>query len=80
MIEPVLVGPRRRIEACASALQVSLEGFGLSKLRTIRSSRRGGRGTGRCSEVSALMKGSQHTDELLGAVVSRDANMRLQGG
>ena len=27
-------------------------------------------------EVSALMKGSQHTDELLGAVVSRDANLR----
>src|ERR1035437_6472627 len=27
-------------------------------------------------EVSALMKGSQHTDELLSAVVSRDANLR----
>jgi phosphate acetyltransferase len=27
-------------------------------------------------EVNALMKGSQHTDELLGAVVSRDANLR----
>jgi phosphate acetyltransferase len=27
-------------------------------------------------EVSALMKGSQHTDELLIAVVSRDANLR----
>jgi phosphate acetyltransferase len=27
-------------------------------------------------EVGALMKGSQHTDELLGAVVSRDANLR----
>jgi phosphate acetyltransferase len=27
-------------------------------------------------EVSALMKGSQHTDELLGAVVSRDAHLR----
>ena len=27
-------------------------------------------------EANALMKGSQHTDELLGAVVSREANLR----
>lgn len=27
VIEPVLVGPRLRIEACASALKVSLEGL-----------------------------------------------------
>ena len=27
IIEPVLVGPRRRIEACASAFQLDLEGL-----------------------------------------------------
>jgi phosphate acetyltransferase len=27
IIEPVLVGPRQRIEACASALKTSLNGF-----------------------------------------------------
>ena len=77
VIEPVLVGPRRRIEACASALQVSLEGFRLVETEDdpIAASRMAVALAG-SGEVSALMKGSQHTDELLGAVVSRDANMR----
>ena len=77
VIEPVLVGPRRRIEACASALQVSLEGFRLVETEDdpIAASRMAV-ALAASGEVSALMKGSQHTDELLGAVVSRDANMR----
>jgi phosphate acetyltransferase len=77
IIEPVLVGPRRRIEACASALQVSLEGFRLVEAEEdpIVASRMAVALAG-AGEVGALMKGSQHTDELLGAVVTRDANMR----
>lgn len=77
IIEPVLVGPRQRIEACASALQVSLEGFRFVEAEDdpILSSRMAVALVD-AGEVSALMKGSQHTDELLGAVVSRDANLR----
>jgi len=77
VIDPVLVGPRRRIEACATALQVSLEGFRLVETEDnpIVSSRTAVALVG-AGEASALMKGSQHTDELLGAVVSRDANLR----
>jgi phosphate acetyltransferase len=77
IIEPVLVGPRRRIEACASALQASLEGFRLVEAEDdpIVASRMAVALAG-AGEVSALMKGSQHSDELLGAVVARDANMR----
>jgi phosphate acetyltransferase len=77
IIEPVLVGPRRRIEACASALQLSLEGFRLVEAEDdpIASSRMAVALAG-AGEVGALMKGSQHSDELLGAVVTRDANMR----
>jgi phosphate acetyltransferase len=77
MIEPVLVGPRRRIEACADTLQVSLEGFRLVEAEDdpIVSSRAAVALVG-ANEVRALMKGSQHTDELLHAVVSRDANLR----
>jgi phosphate acetyltransferase len=77
MIEPVLVGPRRRIEACANALQVSLEGFRFVEAEDdpIVSSRMAVALVG-ANEVRALMKGSQHTDELLHAVVSRDANLR----
>jgi len=77
MIEPVLVGPRRRIEACANALKMSLEGlrFVDTEDDPIVSSRVAVALVG-AGEASALMKGSQHTDELLGSVVSRDANMR----
>jgi phosphate acetyltransferase len=77
IIEPVLVGPRRRIESCATALQVSLEGFRLVEAEDdpIVSSRMAVALVG-AGEASALMKGSQHTDELLGSVVSRDANLR----
>jgi phosphate acetyltransferase len=77
IIEPVLVGPRRRIETCASTLKISLEGFRLVEAEDdpILSSRMAVALVG-AGEVSALMKGSQHTDELLGAVVSRDANLR----
>jgi len=77
IIDPVLVGPRRRIETCASTLKVSLEGFRFVEAEDdpILSSRMAVALVG-AGEVSALMKGSQHTDELLGAVVSRDANLR----
>jgi phosphate acetyltransferase len=77
MIEPILVGPRSKIESCAASLKVSLDGIklvnaeddpvGCSKTAVALA------GSG---EASALMKGSQHTDELLGAVVARDANLR----
>ena len=77
VIEPVLVGPRRRIQQCADALRVSLDGLRLVEAEDdpIVSSRMAVALIG-AGEAGALMKGSQHTDELLGAVVSRDANMR----
>lgn len=77
IIEPVLVGPRRRIEACASTLKVSLGGFRFVEADDdpILASRTAVALVG-AGEVNALMKGSQHTDELLGAVVSREANLR----
>src|SRR6202023_3961047 len=74
IIEPVLVGPRRRIEACASALQASLEGFRFVEAEDdpIVTSRMAV-ALVRAREVNALMKGSQHPDEFLAAVVSRAA-------
>ncbi|THD70390.1 MAG: bifunctional enoyl-CoA hydratase/phosphate acetyltransferase [Bradyrhizobium sp.] len=77
LIDPVFVGPRRRIEACANALQAGLERFRFVEAEDdpIVSSRIAVALAG-AGEVNALMKGSQHTDELLSAVVSRDANLR----
>ena len=77
IIEPILVGPRARIEACADMLKTSLEGIRLIDAEDdpIEASRVAVALAG-SGEAGALMKGSQHTDELLGAVVARDANLR----
>lgn len=77
LIDPILVGPLRRIQACADALKVSL-----SDLRCIDSdddpvaASRMAVSIVSAGDAKALMKGSQHSDELLGAVVARDANLR----
>jgi phosphate acetyltransferase len=77
MIEPILVGPRGRIEACATSIRANLSGLTLidapddptaSSHAAVALVSKG--------EAMALMKGSQHTDELLSAVVSRDADLR----
>jgi phosphate acetyltransferase len=77
IIDPVLVGPRSRIEACANALHAGLEGIRIVEAEDdpVLASRMAV-ALASAGEVGALMKGSQHTDELLGAVVSRDANLR----
>jgi len=77
IIEPILVGPRARIETCAASIGVDLSTVILidapddptssSRLAVDIVSR---------GEAMALMKGSQHTDELLSAVVSREADLR----
>jgi phosphate acetyltransferase len=77
IIDPILVGPRARIEACADILKTNLEGIRLIDAEDdpIEASRVAVALAG-SGEAGALMKGSQHTDELLGAVVARDANLR----
>ncbi|MFT4266399.1 MAG: bifunctional enoyl-CoA hydratase/phosphate acetyltransferase [Xenophilus sp.] len=78
LIEPVLVGPRARIEAAAQAAGASLEGVEIvdaphSHAAAALAARMAGRG-----EVEAVMKGSLHTDELMGAVLAADAGLRTK--
>ncbi|PJK12429.1 enoyl-CoA hydratase [Lysobacteraceae bacterium NML120232] len=73
---PVLVGPRARIESAAAAAGVSLDGIEIidvphSHAAAQKAAEMAGRG-----EVDALMKGSLHTDELLGAIVARENGLR----
>lgn len=77
IIEPVLVGPTNRIQTYADTLKVSLNGIRCVDAEDdpVASSRLAVSLVS-AGEARALMKGSQHTDELLGAVVSRDANLR----
>ena len=77
MARPVLIGPTSLIAAAADAAQVDVRDFELidsgsaapdAALRACALARSGG--------VSALMKGSLHTDELMAAVVNKEAGLR----
>jgi phosphate acetyltransferase len=76
LIVPVLVGSEAKIRSLAETLQLDLESIQivdveesrLAAFRAVELARKG--------EVQMLMKGSLHTDELMGAVVSREGGMR----
>jgi phosphate acetyltransferase len=77
MIDPIFVGPRGRIESCASALETNLDGVRLVDVKDDPvDSSRAAVALVRAGEASALMKGSQHTDEFLSALLARDAGLR----
>ncbi len=76
LVEPILVGPEQRIRDIALA-----SGFDISKLEIVGSQHSADSAVKAVELVSAgraeaLMKGSLHTDELMGAVVSRQAGIR----
>ena len=77
LITPILVGPAARIQAVADA-----EGLDLSNIElidTLDDPRvTAAKAAALCGEGKAivLMKGSLHSDDLLGAAVSRDAGLR----
>ena len=78
LIEPVLVGPRARIEAVAAEAGLDLTGIAIedvphSHAAAARAAEMAGKG-----EVEALMKGSLHTDELVSAVLNPAAGLRTK--
>ena len=76
LIIPVLVGSESKIRGIAETMQVDLgtieivdiDNSRLAAIRAVEMARKG--------EVQMLMKGSLHTDELMGAVVSREGGLR----
>ena len=76
LIVPILVGPKDKIEATAKKFGIDLgaaeivdaEYSHASAARAVELIREG--------KAEALMKGSLHTDELMGAVVRRDTGLR----
>lgn len=78
LIDPVLIGPRQRIlQACAEygikAPQCPLIDTEHSHAAAAKAVQMAARG-----EVAALMKGSLHSDELLGAVVAPDSGLHTE--
>lgn len=78
LILPVLVGPEQRIRAVAQ--QVGLDLGTLPIVDTPHSHASADKAVElvRLGKVEALMKGSLHTDELMGAVVARETGLRTE--
>ena len=76
LITPILVGPRARIVSTAREHRLSLDGVELVDVAHSHAAAAGAVELARGGRVQALMKGSLHTDELLAAVLAREAGLR----
>jgi phosphate acetyltransferase len=78
LIAPILVGPVERIEAAAALAGVAIAGFALVDAPHSHAAAAAAVQLVREGKAEALMKGSLHTDELMGAVVSRESGLRTE--
>jgi phosphate acetyltransferase len=78
LLEPVLIGPRHKIEAAAEEAGVSIEGFDIIETEHSHAAAAKAVEMAVRGDVSVLVKGSLHTDELLGAVVTPDSGLRTE--
>ena len=76
LIEPLLVGPVRTIEEIARKGGLELAGARLVDAPDAAAAARKAVELVREGQAELLMKGSLHTDELLGAVVAREGGLR----
>jgi len=76
LITPVLVGPVEKIHAIARSEGIDLGSYRLVPVPHSSAAAETAVKLARAGEVEALMKGSLHTDELMGAVVSSAAGLR----
>ena len=76
LIEPVLVGPEGKIRAVAKAGGWDLAAYRLVPTEHSHAAAEAAVALAKAGEVQALMKGSLHTDELMGAVVASGTGLR----
>jgi phosphate acetyltransferase len=76
LIMPILVGPRVRIEAVAREHKIDIGPYTIVDAPHSQASAEKAVELVREGKAEALMKGSLHTDELMGAVVRRDTGLR----
>ncbi len=76
-IDPVLIGPSAVIHRLAEEAGLALGEREIVEAADPLAAARRGVALAGVGEVAALMKGSLHTDELLGAVVGRDSPLRM---
>jgi phosphotransacetylase len=76
LIEPILVGPIAKIRETAAAAGVELRNVEIVDVPHSHAAAEKAVELVRAGKAELLMKGSLHTDELLGAVVARDKGLR----
>ncbi|MFO7496656.1 MAG: bifunctional enoyl-CoA hydratase/phosphate acetyltransferase, partial [Desulfobacterales bacterium] len=78
LIVPILVGPEAKIRALAESLKLDISPYRV--VDAIHSHDAAAKAVALCrsGEAEALMKGSLHTDELMGAVVSSATGLRTE--
>jgi len=76
LIEPILVGPVERIRSLAQNAGLNIDGMEIVASEHSHDSAAKAVELVRAGRAEALMKGSLHTDELMGAVVSRETGIR----
>ena len=76
LIAPILVGPPDRVRDVAQQAELDISGFPLKASAHSHDSAAKAVELVREGKAEALMKGSLHTDELMGAVVARDGGIR----
>ncbi|XSG81991.1 MAG: bifunctional enoyl-CoA hydratase/phosphate acetyltransferase [Methyloligella sp. ZOD6] len=76
LIVPILVGPEQKIRAAAEKAGVSLEGLRIESTEHSHAAAALAVELAAKGEADALMKGSLHTNELLGAVVAPTSGLR----
>jgi phosphate acetyltransferase len=76
LIIPVLVGPERKIRAVAEQHGVDLKPFRIIDAEHSHAAARQAVALAREGKVEAVMKGSLHTDELMGAIVPSATGLR----
>ena len=78
VINPILCGPEARIRAAADEAEVDISGFELISTEHSHDSAAQAVQLVHQGRAACLMKGSLHTDELMGAVVSRSSGLRTE--
>ena len=78
MVDPILVGPRAKIEAAAEAAHLSLDGVTIEEAPHSHAAAFRAVELVRAGRAQAIMKGSLHTDEVMAAVVARDTGLRTE--
>ena len=76
LIAPILVGPAARIRETAAKAGLDITNFPIVDAAFSQESAEKAVAEVRAGRAEALMKGSLHTDELMGAVVRRDTGLR----